>query len=140
MKLSARNQYAGTVTALRTGPVSTEVTIDLNGKDTLKATVTSDAVAALGLTAGTPCVALFKAGAVVLGTGTPGKLSARNVYAGTVTALKPGPVSAEVTVTTAAGLAVDAVVTQEAVEELGLAVGSAAYALVKATAVIVGVE
>lgn len=140
MKLSARNQFTGTVTDVVTGPVSAEVTIAVNGSDTVKATLTSEAAAALGLAAGTSCVALFKASAVVVGTGEPGKLSARNVYAGSISALKAGPVSTEVTISTPAGLNVEAIITQEAAAELGLALGSPAFALVKASSVMVGVD
>ncbi|HMV38923.1 molybdopterin-binding protein [Plasticicumulans sp.] len=139
MKLSARNQYTGTVSEVRSGPVSTEVTIAINDADTLKATLTSESAADLGLAAGKPCVALFKASAVVLGTGEPGRLSARNVFTGTVSAVKTGAVSSEVTLTTTGGLSIAATTTQEATSELGLVVGAPAFALVKASAVIVGV-
>lgn len=140
MKLSARNQYTGTITAVLDGPVSTEVTIAVTATDSLKATLTSGSAAELGLAAGQPCLALFKASSVVLGTGEPGRLSARNVFTGTVSTVKPGPVSSEVTLTTTGGLKVDATITQEAAAELGLVVGVPAFALVKASAVIVGVE
>lgn len=139
MKLSARNQYTGTVSEVLNGPVSTEVTIAINDTDTLKATLTSESATGLGLAAGQPCVALFKASAVVLGTGEPGRLSARNVFTGTVSAVKPGPVSSEVTLTTTGGLSIAATITQEAASELGLVVGAPAFALVKASSVIVGV-
>ena len=53
--------------------------------------------------------------------------------------MRPGAVNAEVTVETAHGLAVVAIVTQAAVEELGLAPGVAVTALVKASDVVLAV-
>ena len=42
MKISARNQLEGTISAVNEGPVSTEVTLDLAGGDKLVAVVTSE--------------------------------------------------------------------------------------------------
>ncbi|HNE00745.1 MAG TPA: TOBE domain-containing protein [Plasticicumulans sp.] len=53
--------------------------------------------------------------------------------------MKTGAVSSEVTLTTTGGLSIAATTTQEATSELGLVVGAPAFALVKASAVIVGV-
>ncbi|PWV65547.1 TOBE domain-containing protein [Plasticicumulans acidivorans] len=136
MKLSARNQFSGTVKAIEVGAVNDEVVVAI-GDETLTATLTKDAVTSLGLAAGAPVTALFKASAVILGAGAPGKLSARNVFAGSVSAIKEGAVNAEVTLTTPAGLTVTAILTEDAIKDLGLAAGSPAYALVKATSIII---
>lgn len=64
------------------------------------------------------------------------RISARNVFKGKITALKEGPVSAEVEVTTAGGDKIVATVTDASVKSLGLAVGKEAVALVKAPSVI----
>jgi molybdate transport system regulatory protein len=66
-------------------------------------------------------------------------VSAGNRFEGTVRRLQPGAVNAEVTVQAAHGLAVVAIVTQRAVEELGLAPGVAVTALVKAADVVLAV-
>lgn len=136
MKLSARNQFSGTVKTIEAGAVNDEVVVAI-GSDTLTATLTKDAVSALGLVAGTPVTALFKASAVILGAGTPGKLSARNVFTGSVSSIKEGAVNAEVVITTASGSTVTAILTEDAIKDLDLAAGSPAYALVKATSVII---
>ncbi|WP_327392617.1 TOBE domain-containing protein [Streptomyces sp. NBC_01186] len=62
-------------------------------------------------------------------------LSIRNQLAGTVTAVTPGEVMATVKVRLTGGQEITAAVTLEAVEELGLAEGSAVEALVKSTEV-----
>lgn len=65
MRFSARNQLAGTVAKVKTGSVNTEVQIDAQGLQVV-AIVTNDSAEALGLAAGKPATALFKASQVVL--------------------------------------------------------------------------
>ena len=64
--LSARNQLAGTVSRIERGAVTTVVGLDLPGGEALTATVTNDAVTALGLQTGQVATAVFKAYAVLL--------------------------------------------------------------------------
>lgn len=64
--LSARNQLAGTVSRVERGAVSSVVGVALPGGAVVTATVTNDAVAALGLAVGQPVTAAFKASAVML--------------------------------------------------------------------------
>lgn len=59
-------------------------------------------------------------------------VSARNVFPGTITALVDGAVNAEVELTLAGGDRIVAIVTEGSVQSLGLAVGKAAVAYVKA--------
>jgi molybdate transport system regulatory protein len=58
-------------------------------------------------------------------------ISARNVFRGQVTALKEGPINAEVEITTTGGDKIVATVTEGSVKSLGLAVGAQAVAVVK---------
>jgi molybdopterin-binding protein len=67
-------------------------------------------------------------------------LSARNVLPGTVRKIEPGAVNAEVTIELAPGLNVVAVITLDAVENLELKVGERAYAVIKASSVMVAVD
>ncbi|MFI5586093.1 molybdopterin-binding protein [Amycolatopsis sp. NPDC051758] len=62
-------------------------------------------------------------------------LSIRNQLAGTVSAVTPGEVMATVKTRLSGGQEVTAAVTREAVEDLGLAEGSAVRVLVKSTEV-----
>lgn len=64
--LSARNQFAGTVSRVERGAVSSLVVLTLPGGANLTASVTNDAVDALGLGVGQPATAVFKAYAVML--------------------------------------------------------------------------
>jgi molybdate transport system regulatory protein len=67
LKLSTRNQLAGTVKALTPGAVNTEVTIDLRGGNTLAAVVTNTSAQNLALKPGSAVTALFKASSVIVG-------------------------------------------------------------------------
>lgn len=68
------------------------------------------------------------------------KLSARNSLPGTIRKIQPGAVNAEVTIELAPGLEIISIVTIDAVEDLGLKVGSRAYAVIKASSVMVAVD
>ncbi len=68
------------------------------------------------------------------------KISARNVFAGTVSKVKKGVVNSEVDLTLKGGEKLAAVITNESVDALGLKEGKAAYAIIKANWVIIGKE
>ena len=68
------------------------------------------------------------------------KLSARNVLKGTVREIRPGAVNTEVTIRLADGVEVVAIITKSACDSLGLAVGKPAYAVIKASNVMIAID
>jgi molybdopterin-binding protein len=68
------------------------------------------------------------------------KLTARNVLKGTVVKVTAGAINSEVTVKVAEGIEVVAIVSKESVEKLGLKPGSSAYAIIKASNIILGID
>ncbi|MGA3172812.1 MAG: TOBE domain-containing protein [Syntrophorhabdales bacterium] len=68
------------------------------------------------------------------------KVSARNALPGTVASIRKGVVNSEVILTLKGGIPVVAIITNAAVDNLGLKEGMAAYAIIKASSVMVGVE
>lgn len=68
------------------------------------------------------------------------KISARNCIEGKVIEIKEGPVSCEVTIETAAGEKITASITTTSAKNLGLTVGGKAYAVIKASNVMVAVD
>lgn len=67
------------------------------------------------------------------------KLSARNQLKGTVVEIKEGAVNGIVKIDIGPAV-VSATITLDSIRELGLRVGSPAYAVIKATSVMVGVD
>lgn len=66
------------------------------------------------------------------------KISARNVLAGTVKKVTKGAVNAEVVLALKEGDTVTAIITNHSVDSLGLRDGGAAYAIIKASEVMIG--
>lgn len=68
------------------------------------------------------------------------KVSARNQFKGKIVELEKGAVNALVKIDIGGGNVISATISLDAVKELGLEKGKDAYAIVKATSVMVGVE
>ena len=65
MRLSARNQLKGTVTAVKVGTVMSEVTVEVSGQE-LVAAITRGSVEGLRLTEGDEVTVVIKATEVML--------------------------------------------------------------------------
>lgn len=139
VKTSARNQWVGTISAIRSGAVNDEVELTLPGGQRLAAIITHESTARLALRTQMSVIALVKAPAVLLVAGLgAARVSARNRLAGTVQTVTPGAVNAEVLLE-AGGLMVVAIVPSAAVDELGLAPGAAIDVFVKASDIVLAV-
>lgn len=68
------------------------------------------------------------------------RISARNTFAGTIVEIVKGAVNSEITITLNGGQPITSVITNGAVDNLGLKEGMSAYAIIKSNAVIVGRE
>jgi molybdopterin-binding protein len=68
------------------------------------------------------------------------KLSARNILKGKVVRIVSGAVNAEVTVQLSGGEQIVSIITNASVESLGLKVGLEAYAVIKASSVMLAVD
>lgn len=68
------------------------------------------------------------------------KVSARNVFQGVVTKIVTGAVNCEVIIELPEGTQITSIVTQESVKRLGLKKGKKAYALVKASSVLIAAD
>lgn len=136
MKVSARNQFSGPITALRDGGVDFEVRIRLDLSTEVVAVITKASAENLGLAIGTQVYAFVKSSSVMLSTDTALKLTARNQLWGEVSAVHEGSVNDEVVITLPGGRSVTSVVTHGACEALGLAVGQPACAVFKSSSVI----
>jgi molybdate transport system regulatory protein len=66
LRTSARNRLDGTVSAIHSGPVNSEVVLDLDGGKTITAIITRESVGALELAVGVRAAALIKAPHIIL--------------------------------------------------------------------------
>jgi molybdate transport system regulatory protein len=140
MKVSARNVFKGTITDLINGAVNAEVELTTPGGDKIVAIITEASVESLALAVGKEAIAYVKAPWVIVLAGKPEvKFSARNQLAGQVSKVQKGAVNSEVAISLPGGATVYAVLTNEAVLELGLKEGVEASALIKASHVVLGV-
>ena len=140
MKTTARNQFAGSITAIESGPVTTQVCVQIAGGHEVVATLTSKAAERLKLALGKAAIVMIKSSALVLVTDFGGyALSARNQFAGTLSRVERGAVSSLVVVTLPGGMHLTASVTNDAVDALALEGGEAACAVLKAYSVMVSV-
>jgi molybdate transport system regulatory protein len=140
MKLSARNALKGTVESIKEGAVNGVVTIKV-GDETITADITMDSIEGLGLKNGVEAYAVVKASNVMFAAGSERltNLSARNQIAGKVVEVKEGAVNGHVTIESGE-IRITGSITNESIKNLGLAVGSDAVAIIKATDVMVGIE
>ena len=139
MKLSARNQFAGTVTKVTEGAVNGIVTIDVNGTP-VTSTISMSAIRELGLEPGKKAYAVVKATEVMVGLGEHLTLSARNQFPGKVLSVEKGAVNSIVRMEALGGNTISATISNAAVDELGLKQGVDALAVIKATSVMVGID
>ncbi len=68
------------------------------------------------------------------------RLSARNVLKGKIKQVKVGAVNSEVVIELAQGIEVVSIITKESAEGLQLAAGKNAYAVIKASNVMIAVD
>jgi molybdate transport system regulatory protein len=68
------------------------------------------------------------------------KISARNTLPGVVRKIEPGAVNAEVTIELAPNLSIVSIITLDAVKSLKLKPGERAYAVIKASSVMIGTD
>jgi molybdate transport system regulatory protein len=141
MKISARNTLAGTVSKVTKGAVNAEVDLALKDGTKIAAIITNESADSLGLKEGTHAYAIIKASWVILGKDSDArKISARNVLKGTVAKVHEGSVNNEVALRLASGTDLIATITKESSHSLGLKEGDSAYAIFKASSVIVAVD
>ncbi len=140
MKTSARNQFRGQVSYLEKGAVNSKVKVDLGEGLEIFAIVTNEAVEELGLTVGKETLVLIKASFVLLSPDENLRISARNRLCGTVRETIPGAVNSEVKLELPGGRMLTAIITKEALNELGFVPGQRACALIKASHVILAVN
>lgn len=140
MKTSARNQFQGRITCIKSGAVNDEIELEVTGGQKIVATVTCESTEGLGLSVGMDAFALIKSSSIILVTDDKDvKFSARNRLTGTIDRVKTGAVNTEVVINLPGGGSVSAIVTNDSSDSLGLLQGMFVSAIFKASSVIIGV-
>lgn len=141
MKTSARNAFAGKVTAIRTGDIEAEVEVTTPSGLKVVSVITLDSMTGLGLKPGSLVTATVKAPWVILvKEDMKLKTSARNKYAGVIVKMNEGRIAAEVVVELPDGTRVCSLVTDESVKQMDLKVGEEICVLFKAYSVILNAQ
>lgn len=65
MQLSARNQLTGKITDVKTGPISTEITMNINGVD-IVSSITTASAESLNLKVDDVATAVIKASSIMI--------------------------------------------------------------------------
>ena len=138
LKLSARNQIEGTIDSIEKGAVNGIVTIKV-GNEVIKADITNDAIEQLELEPGLKAIAIIKASSVMFATEKLANISARNQLSGKIVKVNKGAVNGHVVIENPEGFRIKGSITNDAIEQLGLAEGSDATAIIKSTEVMVGI-
>jgi molybdopterin-binding protein len=65
LQVSARNQLKGKVTNIKNGPISTEITLDINGQS-IVSVITTESASSMGIGVGDDVSAVIKASSVMI--------------------------------------------------------------------------
>lgn len=134
MKTSARNELTGKITNIIDGAVMSEVKITVSSEVTISATVTKEGIHSLGAKLNDNATAIIKASSIII-TKDAVKTTARNVLKGKVVEVIKGAINSEVKLSLGNSI-ISAVVTNDAIEDLSIKASEDAYAIFKASSVI----
>lgn len=134
MKISARNQLKGKISAINAGAVNANIQIDVNGT-TISAVITVESCKAMELEVGNEVYAIVKASSVLIATEKPGKISARNVLETKVTKIVHGPVNCELDLAVGSN-SLAAVITNDSATDLAIKEGDTVFAIMKANSIL----
>jgi molybdate transport system regulatory protein len=139
IKTTATNQLFGIITAIQTGAVNAEVSVELKGGEQIVASLALTELKRLELSIGEDVVLLINDPEIIIIT-DPGNypLSARNCLRGTVIRVQYDGVDSEIVIHLPSGDSLVATITQVSALALELNPGISAYAVFKSNAVILG--
>jgi molybdate transport system regulatory protein len=138
LKLSARNQLTGTITAIEENTVNVIVELTIKNADKLYASITKSSYQELGLQLGDNAIAIIKASSVLLSRTQP-IVGCENVMQGKIIQILSDTTNTEVTLELESKSTITATISNDAFEPLGLKINEEAYAFFNASNVILGV-
>lgn len=144
MRTSARNQFAGILVSITQGAVNDELSLLINGSQTLVASITHESCRELQLVVGTKVFALIKASAVILrlpddAADTVPAAYRRNAFISTVHTIVPGGQQTELAVLLESGLTLVTTMRNQDIHAMDLQTGSVVLATIEPSNVIIGI-
>ena len=136
LRTSARNQFRGQIKKIIRGGVNTEVELELSDSATIIALITNDSVKKMGLKKGYYAIALVKSSLIILSKDKNLATSARNKLEGKVSKISKGNINSEVALDLGNQKTLTSIITNKSVKELALKKDDLAFALFKASSVI----
>jgi molybdopterin-binding protein len=132
--VSTRNRFPCQILDIKKGGVTAEIRLDVGGGRHLIAVIARTAAEEMGLEAGSTVTACVREGDLLLEKG--GATSVRNRLSGTVTNLRPGTVTTELTLATSHG-ELYALLARTVAEDMMLGVGDEVTGLVRERDILV---
>ncbi len=126
--ISTTNRFAGRVLDIKKGTVTAELPLDVGGGRRIVAVIARAAAEEMKLEVGDQVTACVREGDMLLLKGDA--LSVRNRLAGTITNLRPGTVTTELTIVTGSG-EIYALLARSIADEMALSVGDRVNALLR---------
>lgn len=138
LKLSARNQLTGTISATSENAVNVMLEITVKAAHKIYASITKNSYQELGLRVGSDVIAIIKASSVLVSKTAP--LSTyENVIKGKVIQILSDTSTTEVTLELTQHATLSATIANETFETSGIKINEEAYAFFQASSVILGV-
>lgn len=141
LRISTKNIFSGIITDIVRDVSVAQVVLQLNSGHQIFAVIDNDSIDELKLEKGSPASALIKASSVMISNAPePVIISAKNMIKGKISQISENAVQGEVFLDIGGGDTITSTITQSSVERLGLKVGDEAWAVVKTSSVIIGVD
>lgn len=136
MLTSARNTIYGKISSIQEGAVNTEVALSF-GKEKIIAIITNGSAKTMNIKVGESAYALIKSSSILLAKAKPERISARNILKVIVSEVNIGAINAEIIMGSGDNI-ITAQITNESREKLMIKEGDEAYAIFKASNIILG--
>lgn len=136
LRTSARNQFRGQIKKITRGGVNTEVELELSNSATIVALITNDSAKKMGLKKGYHAIALVKSSLIIISKEKELATSARNKLEGKISKITKGNINSEVALDLGNQKTLTCIITNKSVKELALKKNGVAFALFKASSVI----
>jgi molybdate transport system regulatory protein len=141
LRISTKNIFTGVISDIVRDISVAQVALELKSGHQIYAVISNDSIDELKLEKGSTASALIKASSVMISNAPePLIISAKNMIRGKISTISENVVQGEVSLDIGGGDTITSTITQSSVKRLGLKVGDEAWAIIKTSSVIIGVD